>query len=162
MDTNELFYERRTLSTGNYMFVEGGARLVEERKRLGLNQDAMAANAGVAKSTYCNYEAGKRAPDALCLQRLEAVGADVLYILSGKRPEGLSSDERMLVDGYRAMDARGRSGVLAMVAGLTQPAGTTFQIGGSVAQVIQGDATFEGEVKNSPEIPTNGNDSTKK
>lgn len=49
------------------MFEEGGRRLLEERKRLKMNQDAMAEAAQVAKSTYCNYEAGKRAPDEAAL-----------------------------------------------------------------------------------------------
>lgn len=129
------------------MFEEGGARLVEERRRLGMNQDAMAAAAGVAKSTYCNYEAGKRAPDALFLEKIAAAGGDVLYILTGtKSPSALTADEQLLLSGYRSMDERGRAGVLAMIAGLTQPAGTTIKIGGSVSQVVQGNATFESSV----------------
>lgn len=53
------------------MFEEGARRLLEERKRLKMNQDAMAEAAQVAKSTYCNYEAGKRAPDALAPATLQ-------------------------------------------------------------------------------------------
>ena len=84
------------------MFVEGGIRLAEERTRLHMTQDAMAAAAGVAKSTYCNYEAGKRAPDAVCLTNLAAAGADVLYILTGQRSAGaLAPDEAALLDNYR-------------------------------------------------------------
>ena len=84
------------------MFEEGARRLLEERKRLKMNQDAMAEAAQVAKSTYCNYEAGKRAPDALALAHLAQAGADVLYILTGQRAAGaLAPDEAALLDNYR-------------------------------------------------------------
>lgn len=140
-----------------------GQRLKRERERLGLSQTAFGALGEVKKNAQSNYEQGERSPSAEYLARIAKAGADILYIVTGQpNAGGLSPEEAVLVSGYRAMDARGRSGVLATVAGLTQPAGTTFQIGGSVAQVIQGDATFEGEVKNAPENSTNGSDITKK
>ena len=80
------------------MFEEGGRRLLEERKRLKMNQDAMAEAAQVAKSTYCNYEAGKRAPDALALAHLAQAGADVLYILTGVKNAGLAALGASLTD----------------------------------------------------------------
>lgn len=130
------------------MFEEGGHRLLEERKRLKMNQDAMAEAAKVAKSTYCNYEAGKRAPDALALAHLAQVGADVLYILTGQHSAAaLAPDEATLIAAFRVMDARGKAAALAMAAGYTQPAGTSFQIGGSVGQLVQGNATFHADVK---------------
>lgn len=130
------------------MFEKGGRRLLEERKRLKMNQDAMAEAAQVAKSTYCNYEAGKRAPDALALARLAQVSADVLYILTGRRQEGaLSADETALLMGYRSMDARGRAMVLAMIGGYTQPAVPSLTISGAtIGQVVQGDAAGGGQV----------------
>lgn len=66
------------------MFIFGG-RLLEERKRLGLNQDEMALAGGVAKRTYCNYEAGDREPGAAFLEAIAKAGADVVYILTGMR-----------------------------------------------------------------------------
>lgn len=102
------------------MFVEGGQRLLEERKRLKMNQDAMAEAAQVAKSTYCNYEAGKRAPDALALANLAAAGADVLYILTGKRAAGvLAPDEAALLDNYRAVSHERRSSLTDVAAALS-------------------------------------------
>lgn len=62
----------------------------------------MAEAAQVAKSTYCNYEAGKRAPDALALAHLAQAGADVLYILTGQRAAGaLAPDEAALLEWQR-------------------------------------------------------------
>ena len=63
-------------------------RLKEERKRLGLIQDEMARIAGVAKSSYCNYEAGSREPTASFFANIAAAGADVTYILTGERSAG--------------------------------------------------------------------------
>jgi transcriptional regulator with XRE-family HTH domain len=58
-------------------------RLLEERKRLGLNQDQMAELGGIAKGTYFNYEAGKREPGGNFLAAIAEGGADVQYILTG-------------------------------------------------------------------------------
>lgn len=65
--------------------VSFGERLREERVKLGLNQSAFGTLAGVTKKTQMLYESGERAPDALYLTAIEEAGADVLYILSGKR-----------------------------------------------------------------------------
>lgn len=60
-------------------------RLREERLRLDLVQPEMADLGGVGKQSQINYESGKRQPDADYLSRIAAAGADVAYILTGKR-----------------------------------------------------------------------------
>ena len=62
-----------------------GARLRDERERLGKNQDAFAALAGVGKRALIHYEKSERSPDANFLAAIAAAGADVLYILTGQR-----------------------------------------------------------------------------
>ena len=62
-----------------------GARLRDERERLGKNQDAFAALAGVGKRALIHYEKSERSPDANFLAAIAAAGADVLYILMGQR-----------------------------------------------------------------------------
>ncbi len=55
------------------------------------------------------------------LAQIAAVGVDVLYILTGQRnTSDLSGDEGVLLAGYRSLDAKGRAGVLGMIAGMTQ------------------------------------------
>lgn len=123
--------------------VTRGERIREERERLGLKQDQL----GVAPKTQRFYESGERSPDAEYLENFALRGADVLYVITGKRVvSDLTADEQVLVTGFRGMDQRGRAGVIAMIAGLTQPAGTTIKIGGSVSQVVEGCATFEKEI----------------
>lgn len=60
-------------------------RLKEERGRLGFNQPDFAALAGRTKKTMIDYEKGTTCPDANFLAAIAAVGADVQYIVTGKR-----------------------------------------------------------------------------
>ncbi|WP_130473005.1 helix-turn-helix domain-containing protein, partial [Candidatus Magnetaquicoccus inordinatus] len=60
-------------------------RLREERKRLGHTQDEMAEIGGIAKSSLCNYEAGKREPTASFFTAIADAGVDVMYVLTGTR-----------------------------------------------------------------------------
>ncbi len=62
-----------------------GARLREERQRLGLSQPAFAALGGAGKHSQINYEANRRSPDAAFLAALAAHGVDILYVVTGKR-----------------------------------------------------------------------------
>lgn len=59
-----------------------GGRIREERERLGLSQ---AAFIGGDKSSQIRYEKGERSPDAEYLSRVADSGADVQYIVTGKR-----------------------------------------------------------------------------
>lgn len=70
---------------------EISARLKTERKRIGLNQNSFADAMGIALTSYVRYEQGKRSITADKLLELEKTGADVCFILTGKRvshPEG--------------------------------------------------------------------------
>lgn len=60
-------------------------RLIEERERLGLNQEQMAEAGGMKKRAYCYYESGERVPDAEYLFGISKLGADVQYIVTGQR-----------------------------------------------------------------------------
>ena len=113
-----------------------GERLREERVRLSLSQELMGDAAGVRKQAQLKYEKGERHPDAAYLERLAAIGVDVLYVLTGRRapaanglavsepgPVGhLTLPEQGLIKGWRQLDAKGRQAVLAMMEALTQAA----------------------------------------
>ena len=115
-----------------------GERLREERTRLDMTQPAFGAVAGITKKTQGLYESDARAPDATYLGAIAEAGADVLYVLTGRREmkpmtqslsmsgagrvaeQGagysaamtLSDDERDLVLRFRAADDEGRAAVL--------------------------------------------------
>lgn len=128
-----------------------GSRLKEERLRLGLSQTQFADLGGVQKQAQLRYEKGERAPGADYLAAVASAGADVLYILVGRRDTAmLSPDEAMVLAGYRSLDASGRSGVLGMMGGMiTQSASSNEREhkvkqnfkGATVGQQIKGDIT---------------------
>lgn len=60
-------------------------RLTEERKRLGLTQVELSEKVGVSKMTISHYARGHSSPSAEVLAKMDALGADVRYILAGKR-----------------------------------------------------------------------------
>ena len=99
-----------------------GARLREERNRLGLTQPELAARAGVGKQAQLRYEAGERNPDTVYLAALAHAGADVLYIVTGQRSQALPpeatlpQDERALLDAYRACSPEARRNLIATAA----------------------------------------------
>lgn len=62
-----------------------GLRLREERARLGLSQPAFAALAGASKGAQQNWEKDAASPNASALIAFAEAGADVLYILTGRR-----------------------------------------------------------------------------
>lgn len=99
-----------------------GARLREERNRLGLTQPELAARAGVGKQAQLRYEAGERNPDTVYLAALADAGADVLYIVTGQRSQALPpeatlpQDERALLDAYRACSPEARRNLIATAA----------------------------------------------
>lgn len=65
-----------------------GARLREERERLGLSQPKFAAIAGTTKQTLFSWETGKTAPDGFQMALFADAGVDVLYVLTGRRASG--------------------------------------------------------------------------
>lgn len=62
------------------------ARLVEERRRLGFtNQADFAREIGVSGKTYNHYETGKSEPGLSEFLRMGTKGADLCYLLTGRR-----------------------------------------------------------------------------
>lgn len=65
--------------------VSFGARLRQERIRLGFTQASFAAISGQSTKTQTRYETDERSPDAEYLAAAAERGFDVLYILTGER-----------------------------------------------------------------------------
>lgn len=95
-----------------------GERLAEERKRLGFNQEIMAAHGGVKKQAQSLCESGKRKPDSEYLEAISKIGVDITYVITGVSsqpalPPELAADEQMLVDAYRSLPMAQRKAMLA-------------------------------------------------
>lgn len=61
-----------------------GRRLHQERVRLGLSQQQFAEIGGVKRSSQHLYEHDVRRPDADYLAKIQAAGADVGFLISGR------------------------------------------------------------------------------
>lgn len=71
-----------------------GRRLLEERQRLCLTQQALADMVSAPRVSFVKYEAGQSSPAAETLVALEQAGIDVRYVLTGLRqaPSGVDRE----------------------------------------------------------------------
>lgn len=103
---------------------EIGARLQEERKRLGLTQDQAAELLGCSKRTQAGYEAGTSEAGMVYLSRAATIGFDVLYIATATRTprpvEGLSVAEEKVLDNYRSLPEEDQASVRRLTNALAQ------------------------------------------
>jgi transcriptional regulator with XRE-family HTH domain len=112
-----------------------GARLAEERRRLGLKQAEFAALVGTDVPKQSLYENGKRELRADYLARLPEAGVDLSYVLTGHRSEGawLSGETNELLSAYLALPREMQQAVLALTRAMrdqfTGGAGATFHAG---------------------------------
>ncbi|HEV2747882.1 MAG TPA: helix-turn-helix transcriptional regulator [Allosphingosinicella sp.] len=71
-----------------------GARLAEERRRLGFKQSEFAQRVGSDAPKQSLYEHDHRQLRAAYLSRIAAAGVDVAYVLTGRRSEGEWLDQQ--------------------------------------------------------------------
>jgi transcriptional regulator with XRE-family HTH domain len=97
-----------------------GARLAEERKRLGLKQAEFAALVGTDVPKQSLYENDRRELRADYLARLADAGVDVVYVLTGHRSEGpwISAGASDLLSAYLCLPADIQQSLLGLAAGL--------------------------------------------
>jgi transcriptional regulator with XRE-family HTH domain len=94
---------------------EAGARLRQERARLGLNQAEFAALGGVKRNSQVAYEAGRIAVPADYLLRLSGQGVDIGFVLTGRREDGsLGLWETRLIENFRRMTDQGRDAIISI------------------------------------------------
>jgi transcriptional regulator with XRE-family HTH domain len=98
-----------------------GARLAEERKRLGLKQAEFASLVGTDVPKQSLYENDRRELRADYLSRLAAAKVDVLYVLTARRSEGgwLSEESGALLAAYLGLPPPLQEAVAAFVADLS-------------------------------------------
>jgi transcriptional regulator with XRE-family HTH domain len=82
-----------------------GARLREERERLGLNQEGFGQLGGVRKQAQLLYEKDERKPDSDYLVAVAAAGVDVLFVLTGRRQSDLPAGDASEQLCWRTFDA---------------------------------------------------------
>ena len=99
-----------------------GARLREERRRLGLKQAEFAALAGTDVPKQSLYENDRRELRADYLARLAGAQVDVVYVLTGQRTEGdwLGRGASELLSAYLALPRELQEVLLRFVNGLRE------------------------------------------
>lgn len=99
---------------------EAGARLREERGRLGLNQADFAGLGEVSLNSQTRYESGSGSADIAYLLKLGVHGVDIAYVVSGHRSQAqLSEAESALVNAARGLSPRQRAILIQFLSSLT-------------------------------------------
>lgn len=125
-----------------------GNRLKEERKRLGLTQEAIGLACGVAKRTQILFEQDAHVPGGAYFAAADELGMDVTYVLVGRR-DRLTEADADLLDTWRNASAPARAAALAALGGISPAAKaaaprTTFE-NTSIGQQISGDVDLRGQ-----------------
>ncbi len=107
-----------------------GARLKTARKELGLSQAEAADLVGVTREHWGRCERGNAVPGGEVLAALATAGADVLYILTGRRSQAvaevalLPDGDRTLLANFHAAPAQVQAGVKTTLGAFKPAAGT--------------------------------------
>jgi transcriptional regulator with XRE-family HTH domain len=103
------------------------SHLKSERKRLGYSQADMATECSVSREMWGKYERGESIPGGEVFFHLFELGADVNYILSGKRGVSFANHEMpsyngaeidLIVDAFKNTDDVGKKALIAVAASL--------------------------------------------
>lgn len=94
-------------------------RLRQARESAGLTQLELAKKLGITKSAVGNYENGVSSPkDVVLLQIFDVLNVEPNFLFQDSfsplsvESSSLSTAEQLLIDKFRALDARGQSAVL--------------------------------------------------
>lgn len=93
-------------------------RLLEERKRLKMNQTDFAEKAGTTKKSQIEYEKERLPAFAAYLAAIAEAGVDVQYVLTGRRSGEpvLTPKERLLLAAWKEASPELQTAVLAVLA----------------------------------------------
>lgn len=121
-----------------------GARLVEERKRLRMNQTDFGRLGAVSKGSQILYEKGDGSPTADYLSAIALSGVDVQYVLTGVRSSvALTPEERLLIERFRESEKELRDAALRVLLGGV-PTETVSHTFNDVGQYIHGSVNQAG------------------
>lgn len=80
-----------------------GNRLREERSRIRKTQEEMAVELDLSVRTWGKYERGETVPDAVMLVKLQSLGMDISYIVTGTKL-AIDGEEERILEQYRKAD----------------------------------------------------------
>ena len=141
-----------------------GARLREERDRLGMNQEGFGLLGGVRKQAQLLYEKDERKPDSDYLAAVAEAGVDVLYVLTGKRQDALpaaDASEQLLLDNFRRCKLEAKQTLLqssVLFAAGMPPAPKTKSVAAAKAQAGSGGMNMSNLGRGNVQIGSIGGD----
>lgn len=101
-----------------------GARLRQERERLGLSQRAFGETGGVEANAQGKYESGERTPKGDYLAAVAELGVDVLYVLLGRKTPNhtalLSDSEETVIACYRTLQKEDQDAIRRLTTTLAE------------------------------------------
>ncbi|EHG3076017.1 transcriptional regulator [Salmonella enterica] len=112
-----------------------GARLKEERNRLGFSQSEFAELVGASYKSQLRWEKDESAPGADALSVWAGIGLDVLYVVTGQRSNiasphsnipKMSQEKKELMDAFDDMSPEQRRAILEIGKVITQPKPSKF------------------------------------
>ena len=101
------------VNTNGFVIVERIDKLLKERNE---NRNILAPAVGIRPQTISGWSTRGTIPAAdTALNIANYFGVSVEWLLTGRERDGLSAEERRLVDMWRELDARDRQDVLGIV-----------------------------------------------
>ena len=96
-------------------------RLREARESKGLTSKQMATFLGVAPSSYCQYETGKREPDVLKITAISKIlGISADYLIFGEETASIVKNEiNELIEYYNKLNFAGKLKAIEYISDLT-------------------------------------------
>lgn len=104
-------------------------RLKTERERKQLTQTELAAAIKSTKRSVINWEGGAAVPPASAIGAMDALGIDVLYILTGRRSQAvaevdlLPEGDRTLLANFHAAPSQVQAGIKTTLGAFTPAPG---------------------------------------
>lgn len=99
---------------------EMGARLKDERERLGHSQIDFAAMCGISKTSLGGYERGETSPNMMMMMVFADFGVDPVFVMTGRKDySDISAGDRYIIDMLAKLSERERGAVASLLMHLT-------------------------------------------
>lgn len=99
---------------------EMGARLKDERERLGHSQADFAAMCGISKTSLGGYERGETSPNMMMMMVFADFGVDPVFVMTGRKDySDIGAGDRYVIDMLAKLSERERGAVTSLLMHLT-------------------------------------------
>lgn len=112
---------------------EMGARLKDERERLGHSQADFANMCGISKTSLGGYERGETSPNLMMMMVFADFGVDPVFVMTGRKDySDIGAGDRYVIDMLAKLSERERGAVTSLLMHLTGNMVTIHSMGTAV------------------------------